>query len=452
MFCQQCGSQIGESQPFCLFCGANVATRTPRASRTQPQAEMRSNPPRIESPRIDSALRILITVCILLGLGGIALIAVVDWPTDAPDQADTLKSAANTVASNLLPKSDAPPIDRLAVTDRGIVIDIDATDLLDAYQTDEKAADARFKNRKVEVTGLISGLFIPPIDVSLNMAEKGLAASAFVTMGGPMPLTAQETLLFPGIKAYSIDSSLFGQMNNNSGKGLMAGERVTLSCTFGDAFPLSDLGVNQHDGNSGYSITLNDCTVQDSQQAQKTDQGSAPSPLSPEPAVADDQSASIPDAESNVAGTADIANEITKAILAANLGNVTVAAKGNGEVTISGTVPATFVRGEIYRIASRIPGVTFVNDDALASEGQPEPLHPPVALFEPPLRQCLDTAIQEKRVSAHDVRQAVIDLEPGCSTETMAWMDSCMSYGNTNSDCYNVYSTTVWMMIRQSGK
>jgi hypothetical protein len=145
------------------------------------------------------------------------------------------------------------------------VISLDATSLLAAYQADEKATTARYENRKVAVTGVLSGVFIPPASV-LMRAESDFHPSAFVTIGGPHPASVEETLFFPGIKAYSESSSLFGRQDTLIADHLTVGETVTLLCTFGDAFQVSGLragSVDRNSDQSGYSVTLKDCKIQD---------------------------------------------------------------------------------------------------------------------------------------------------------------------------------------------
>jgi TonB family protein len=145
----------------------------------------------------------------------------------------------------------------------GQVIEVDATGLLAAYQADEGAANARYGKNKVAVTGVLTGVFIPSLAVSLRMAEKGLGARTFVTMGGPRPSSAEETLFLPGIKASSDEHSLFGQPDVNGVSGtLRIGATATLLCTVGEAFRVSDLTGGPHKDNADYSLGLDDCTLQ----------------------------------------------------------------------------------------------------------------------------------------------------------------------------------------------
>ncbi len=63
-------------------------------------------------------------------------------------------SPQNTAPVNS-PSTEVPP----GIADT--IISIDATSLLPAYQANEKTAIARYENKKLEVTGELSGVFIP---------------------------------------------------------------------------------------------------------------------------------------------------------------------------------------------------------------------------------------------------------------------------------------------------
>lgn len=135
-------------------------------------------------------------------------------------------------------------------------ISIDAVSLLAAYASDEPSARARYEDKRLVVTGVLTGVFIPTTATTMRMAEKGLAAHAFVTMGGPRPNSAEETLFLPGIKAYSGASSFFGQRDTGAiADKLRIGETVTLVCTCGRAF-------RAENGTNGYSVDLDDCILQ----------------------------------------------------------------------------------------------------------------------------------------------------------------------------------------------
>jgi hypothetical protein len=120
----------------------------------------------------------------------------------APENQASDVTDNSPTASNVIPASSPS-----RATDK--VIRVDVASLLTAFEVDEKAAAAQYENRKAAVTGPLSGAFIPPVSVSMNMAAKGLADDAFVTMAGPPPSSVEDTLFVPGINAYSENASLF---------------------------------------------------------------------------------------------------------------------------------------------------------------------------------------------------------------------------------------------------
>jgi len=68
-------------------------------------------------------------------------------------------------------------------------------DRLAAFQADERTASARYQGQKIAVTGTLTGVFIPSVDISFRVAEHGGSADAFVTMGGPTPASVEELSL-----------------------------------------------------------------------------------------------------------------------------------------------------------------------------------------------------------------------------------------------------------------
>ena len=157
-------------------------------------------------------------------------------------------------APNAVPIDNASPKAPPGITDK--VLSIDAPTLIAAYQTDEKAASARYGNKKLEVTGVVSGSY------KAGPGFFGLADAALITLGEPHPVTLDETLQIPGISAYSEDSSLFGQPNTIAiADRLRVGETVTVVCTARDPMPVSEKPVGIL-VSSEYRVILRDCTLQ----------------------------------------------------------------------------------------------------------------------------------------------------------------------------------------------
>ena len=284
MFCQKCGGEAG-SQPFCGFCGARLTFNT---AESQPK----------HKPRYSLMQRTLLALAILLGLV-VWHIVLSDSGQYAPQitpsasrvEAPETRKPSSDTREGMEPNTVSPPVASIssppAVTDE--VMSIDATSLLAAYQADEKAATARYENRKLAVTGVLSGVFIPPPSV-LMRAGSDFHPSAFVTMGGPHPDSLEQTLFLPGIKAYSDSSSLFGERNPLVvAERLRRGETVTVVCTDPVASRVSDLVGGPSNGNTGYSVVMENCTLQDNTQSgdpnHQVTQASSP----PETTVPSDQ-------------------------------------------------------------------------------------------------------------------------------------------------------------------
>ena len=169
----------------------------------------------------------------------------------------------NSTASDTAPVQSTSPASS-AIADE--IISVDATSLIAAYQTDEKAATARYENRKLAVTGVLSGFFTTSL---------GFADTALVTMGESHPLIIDETLRIPGISAYSEDSLLFGLRDPHTlADRLRVGKTVTLVCTARDPTPVNEtpLGIIDH---PEYRVILRDCTLQTAQNEAAAPKGSA---------------------------------------------------------------------------------------------------------------------------------------------------------------------------------
>jgi len=147
----------------------------------------------------------------------------------------------------------------------GSVIHISAENLLAEFQRSEankelrikreslsellndktETAETRYRGKRIQVTGIVTGVFIPSLEASRRiLASRGTGitdeqggAGSFITMGGPYPHSVEETLLLPGIEAWSqTGDSLqptFGQPNIESLAGkLVVGKEATILCTF----------------------------------------------------------------------------------------------------------------------------------------------------------------------------------------------------------------------------
>jgi len=166
---------------------------------------------------------------------------------------------------------------------------------LSTYLNDNtETAEARYKGKRIELTGIVTGVFIPSLETSRRILEsrgKGIfdeqgGAGSFITMGGPYPHSAEETLLLPGITAWSkTGDSLqptFGQQNIESLSGrLVVGKQASLICSFSSSSGSSPTDV---------SISLEDCVLESSSPAPVASPTSAPGAAEQEQATATDTS------------------------------------------------------------------------------------------------------------------------------------------------------------------
>jgi hypothetical protein len=140
---------------------------------------------------------------------------------------------------------------------------------LSTYLSDNtETAEARYKGKRIELTGIVTGVFIPSLETSQRILEsrgKGIfdehgGADSFITMGGPYPHSAEETLLLPGITAWSKKGDslqpTFGRPNSESLAGqLVVGRQATLLCTFSSSSASSPTDV---------SVSLENCVLEPS--------------------------------------------------------------------------------------------------------------------------------------------------------------------------------------------
>lgn len=254
--CPKCGNQI--DGPFCKWCGAAAPTGSTDDAPVKRNifAWFRG----LDAPRKTWIIGGLILVFLLF----IFILFMIpehtpptvteNTPPDNPKPAKEVNAEETPSAPNAVPIDNASPKAPPGITDK--VLSIDAPTLIAAYQTDEKAASARYGNKKLEVTGVVSGSY------KAGPGFFGLADAALITLGEPHPITLDETLQIPGISAYSEDSSLFGQPNTIAiADRLRVGETVTVVCTARDPMPVSEKPVGIL-VSSQYRVILRDCTLQ----------------------------------------------------------------------------------------------------------------------------------------------------------------------------------------------
>lgn len=181
-------------------------------------------------------------------------------PQSSLPASGSVQSVIHVSAENLLAEFQRSEADKeVRIKNEGL-----STYLNDNTET----AEDRYKGKRIEVTGIVTGVFIPSIETSRRILEsrgKGIfdeqgGAGSFITMGGPYPHSAEETLLLPGIIAWSkTGDSLqptFGQPNIESLSGrLVVGKQASLLCSFNSSTGSSPTNV---------SISLEDCILEPS--------------------------------------------------------------------------------------------------------------------------------------------------------------------------------------------
>jgi hypothetical protein len=194
---------------------------------------------------------------------------------------------------------------------------------LSTYLNDKtETAEARYTGKRIQVTGIVTGVFIPSIETSRRVLESrgtGITdeqggAGSFITMGGPYPHSVEETLLLPGIEAWSkTGDSLqptFGQPNIESLAGrLVVGKQASILCFFRSSSGSSPTKV---------SISLEDCILEPSPPLP------APPQSLPETAPSDGSAANAQPSENTNQGASSAADTLT-----------TEAASGNAYTEVS---------------------------------------------------------------------------------------------------------------------
>jgi TonB family protein len=258
---------------------------------------------------------------------------------------------------------------------------------LSTYLNDKtETAEDRYTSKRIQVTGIVTGVFIPSIETSRRVLESrgtGISdeqggAGSFVTMGGPYPHSVEETLLLPGIEAWSkTGDSLqptFGQPNIESLVGrLVVGKEASILCTFRSSSGSSPTKV---------SISLEDCILEPSPLTVPT----LPAPVAGRPAPpaspASPTSQNIMNAihteDSSPENQAkpypvdiDLESDVRKALSASKAlkGAIITPVLLHREATLSGTVEDKSSRELAEEITSHVLGVVAVHNNLTIGVG-----------------------------------------------------------------------------------
>ena len=245
---------------------------------------------------------------------------------------------------------------------------------LSTYLNDKTVtAGDRYKDKRIQVTGIVTGVFIPSIETSRRVLErrgKGISdeqggAGSFITMGGPYPHSVEETLLLPGIEAWSkTGDSLqptFGEPDIESLAGrLVVGKEASILCTFRSSSGSSPTEI---------SVSLEDCTL-----------APLPTPVAGQPASptpenimrAMNEVDSSPECKSKPYPVdADLESDVRRALSTSKaLRSATITLVSlHREVTISGIVVDEPSRELAEDIASHVLGVVAVHNNLTVGGG-----------------------------------------------------------------------------------
>jgi hypothetical protein len=251
---------------------------------------------------------------------------------------------------------------------------------LSTYLNDKtETAEARYTGKRIQVTGIVTGVFIPSIETSRRVLESrgtGITdeqggAGSFITMGGPYPHSVEETLLLPGIEAWSkTGDSLqptFGEPNIESLAGrLVVGKEASILCTFRSSSGSSPTEI---------SVSLEDCTLESSPPLPAPVAGQPAAPASPTPENimrAINEADSSPEYKSKPYPVdADLESDVRRALSTSKAlkSAVITPVSLHREITLSGTVVDESSRELAEEITSQVSGVVAVHNNLTIGGG-----------------------------------------------------------------------------------
>jgi hypothetical protein len=192
-------------------------------------------------------------------VAGLICLGLIVWGFGHADSEATPKQSVTN------PTVDATAPDPVSLSNASTYVDetpLKTSDvgLLRLYDSDpDSTVKSYYKGRKVIMTGVLTGVFIPSVETQMRLANKG-GATAFVTMGGPSPDTPGETVLLPGVHANSLDGSFFGEHDSNADR-LTVGQTITLECVVGNFSRASMFTGNRLTGWPDAQVALEECSL-----------------------------------------------------------------------------------------------------------------------------------------------------------------------------------------------
>jgi flagellar basal body-associated protein FliL len=132
MFCKSCGASISEGDKFCQKCGTTIGGPQPPAA-----TPVQSTPPKPKKKRKGCLIAVIVVACVIFLIIIIAIAA----------------SSGGDKSSNVTPTSKTSAISAIEVT---------AVELYSAYEANEVAADLKYKDKILRVTGVVTDISTDP--------------------------------------------------------------------------------------------------------------------------------------------------------------------------------------------------------------------------------------------------------------------------------------------------
>lgn len=134
MYCKHCGKEIAEDAKFCPGCGKRTDEKSAPVFHVDPEAEKKH--------RKRGCLTWLVAGILLFG-GCVAIFG--DSDTPSPSEPETQSTTAPTGKPTTAPTEEP-------------VIEITPSELYNAYEENEVAADNQYKGKLVRITGTIDNI------------------------------------------------------------------------------------------------------------------------------------------------------------------------------------------------------------------------------------------------------------------------------------------------------
>ena len=150
MYCKHCGKEIAEDAKFCPGCGKRTDEKSAPVFHVDPEAEKKH--------KKRGCLTWLVVGVLLFG-GCVAIFG--DSDTPSPSEPATQSTTAPTEKPTTVPTEEP-------------VIEITPSELYNAYEENEVAADNEYKGKKVRITGTIEDIgkdILDDVYITINAGD-----------------------------------------------------------------------------------------------------------------------------------------------------------------------------------------------------------------------------------------------------------------------------------------